>query len=215
MRFVVDWDGTVTDIDGLHLVLLEFGDEGIYDEAESRLGRDLTLNEVIAFEFASVTAPLGEVVDWVRKNVRVRAGFGEFARAHRPLVVSSGFHELIEPVLDREGVELEVQANRLDPRPDGWRVRFRSDAPCAVCGEPCKRATVNGIGEFAYAGDGVSDRCVALAASRVFARDGLAEYLVAHGVAFERFEDFLEIEAALARPSPDQPGSKGRSSYNL
>ena len=197
MRIVIDWDGTVTTVDGLHLVLLEFGDEGIYDEAESRLGRDLTLNEVIAFEFAGVTAPLGEVVDWVRENVRLRAGFGEFARAHRPLVVSSGFHELIEPVLEREGLELEVHANRFDPRPDGWRVRFRSDQTCPVCGEPCKRASVNGIGTFAYAGDGVSDRCIALAASRVFARDGLAAYLRAQGVAFERFDDFHDISRAL------------------
>ena len=66
-------------------------------------------------------------------------GFGEFARRHDPLVVSSGFHELIEPLLEREGLELDVVANRLDPRPDGWRVVFRDGATCAVCGEPCKR----------------------------------------------------------------------------
>ena len=58
MRVVVDWDGTVTETDGLHLVLLEFGDEQIYDAAESKLGRELTLNEVIALEFESVRAPL-------------------------------------------------------------------------------------------------------------------------------------------------------------
>ena len=58
MKLVVDWDGTVTEVDGLHLVLLEFGDERIYDAAENRLGRELTLNEVIALEFSSVRAPL-------------------------------------------------------------------------------------------------------------------------------------------------------------
>ncbi|MDQ3669916.1 MAG: haloacid dehalogenase-like hydrolase, partial [Actinomycetota bacterium] len=113
MQVVVDWDGTVTETDGLHLVLLEFGDEKIYDAAENRLGRDLTLYEVIALEFESVRAPLDEVVEWMLENVRTRAGFDEFARAHRPLVVSSGFHELIEPVLEREGLELEVVANRV------------------------------------------------------------------------------------------------------
>jgi len=107
MKVVTDWDGTVTEVDSLHLVLLEFGDERIYDAAENRLGRDLTLHEVIALEFESVQAPLDEVVRWVRENVRVRAGFHEFAREHRPLVVSSGFHELIAPVLEREGIELD------------------------------------------------------------------------------------------------------------
>jgi len=197
MKAVVDWDGTVTEVDGLHLGLQEFGDERIYDEAETRLGRDLTLHEVIAYEFRSVRAPLDEVVSWARDNVRVRDGFADFARAYRPLVVSSGFHELIGPVLEREGIDLEVRANRLDPRPDGWRALFRNDEPCPVCGEPCKRADLAGAGEFLYVGDGVSDRCVALAASRVFARDGLARYLDTRGVAFDRFGDFYDVLAAL------------------
>jgi 2-hydroxy-3-keto-5-methylthiopentenyl-1-phosphate phosphatase len=197
VKLVVDWDGTVTEVDGLHLVLLEFGDERIYDAAENELGRELTLNEVIALEFSSVRAPLAEVVAWMRENVRVRAGFAEVARAHHPLVVSSGFHELIAPILKREGLELEVVANRLDPRPGGWRVLFRDSASCEVCGQPCKRADVAGLGAFAYAGDGYSDRCVAELADRVFARDGLARYLEARGVPFEPFEDFHDVAAEL------------------
>jgi 2-hydroxy-3-keto-5-methylthiopentenyl-1-phosphate phosphatase len=193
VQVVVDWDGTVTQIDGLHLVLLEFGDEEIYEAHEARLGRDLTLHEVIAGEFASVRAPLAKVAAWMREKALLRAGFTEFARRHRPRVVSSGFHELIEPVLEREGLELDVRANRLDPRPDGWRVRFRSDEPCPVCGEPCKRADVEDLGEFVYVGDGFSDRCVALAASRVFARAGLADYLASRGVRFEPFDDFRSL----------------------
>ncbi|HEU0248858.1 MAG TPA: haloacid dehalogenase-like hydrolase [Gaiellaceae bacterium] len=190
MQAVVDWDGTVTEVDGLHLVLVEFGDDEIYDEHEARLGRELTLHEVIAGEFRSVRAPLDEVVAWVRAHARLRAGFAEFARRHRPLIVSSGFHELIEPVLEREGLELEVRANRIDPQPEGWRVRFRNEKPCAVCGEPCKRSDIAGLDGFVYVGDGYSDRCVALAAARVFARDGLAEHLTAIGASFEPFEDF-------------------------
>ncbi len=197
MKVVLDWDGTVTETDGLHLVLLEFGDEKIYDAAENELGRDLTLHEVIAMEFESVRAPLEEVVAWMVENVRIRNGFAELARRHRPLIVSSGFHELIEPVLDREGLELDVVANRIDSRPDGWRAQFRNADPCSVCGQPCKRADIAGLGEFAYAGDGFSDRCIALAATRVFARDGLADYLEARGVPFERFEDFHDVTRAL------------------
>jgi 2-hydroxy-3-keto-5-methylthiopentenyl-1-phosphate phosphatase len=198
---VLDWDGTVTEVDGLHLVLLEFGDADVYDRAESRLGRELTLHEVIAWEFESVRAPLADVVAWVRQNVRVRAGFAEFAQRHDPLVVSSGFHELIEPVLEREGADLEVRANRLDPRPDGWRVRFRDDLACAVCDEPCKRRAVEELGLYVFVGDGVSDRCASLAAERVFARDGLASYLETEGVPFEPFTDFYDLDARLQRPA--------------
>ncbi len=197
MQLVLDWDGTVTEVDGLHLVLLEFGDAEIYDEHESRLGRDLTLQEVISGEFRSVRAPLPVVVEWVRDNARLRAGFVELARKHRPLIVSSGFHELIVPVLDREGLEIEIRANRLDPQPDGWRVLFRPQEMCGVCGEQCKRSDIAGIGEFVYVGDGYSDRCVAEIATRVFARDGLAEYLATKGVPFEPFDDFHDVQRAL------------------
>lgn len=196
-RLVVDWDGTVTEVDGLHLVLLEFGDVGVYERAEEELGRSLTLHEVIALEFETIRAPLDDVVAWVRDNVTIRDGFAELVAAYRPLVVSSGFRELIGPVLEREGIEVEVLANRLDPRPQGWRAIFRSDAVCDICGQQCKRSDVAGIGTFVYVGDGFSDRCVAEAASRVFARDGLAEYLSTRGVPFEPFDDFYDVARAL------------------
>jgi 2-hydroxy-3-keto-5-methylthiopentenyl-1-phosphate phosphatase len=205
-RVVVDFDGTITEIDGLHLVLLEFGDPDVYEEHESRLGRDLTLREVIAGEFRTVRAPLDEVVSWMRANAAVRAGFASFARKHEPLVVSSGFHELIEPVLEREGVELWVRANRLDPQPDGWRVVFREQAECAVCGEQCKRSDVEDLAGFVYVGDGYSDRCVAELATRVFARDGLAEYLAHRGISYEAFDDFYDVSRALEGGAVVPPG---------
>jgi 2-hydroxy-3-keto-5-methylthiopentenyl-1-phosphate phosphatase len=205
MRVVVDWDGTATEVDGLHLVLLAFGDRRVYEEYEERLGRELSLHEVIAGEFRSVRAPLDEVVAWVVDNVRLRRGFVDFAGRHRPLIVSSGFHELIEPVLEREGLELKLLANRVDARPDGWHVRFRDEAACGVCGEPCKRSAVAGLDEFVFVGDGFSDRCVAEAAARVFARDGLAAYLESREVPFERFEDFDDVERGLRSPPNHQP----------
>ena len=211
LPLVVDWDGTVTEVDGLHLVLLEFGDERIYDAAEARLGRELTLNQVIELEFRSIRAPLPEVVAWARGNIRLRDGFAEFARSHRPLIVSSGFHELIEPVLEREGLELEVVANRLDPRPEGWRALFRTEEPCPVCGEPCKRSDVSGLDRFVFVGDGVSDRCVSLAADRVFARAGLTVFLAAKGAGFEPFEDFYDVDAALGGAVVPPTRSRGRN----
>lgn len=199
MRLVLDWDGTVTERDTLDLVLERFADPEVYERLEGELeaGR-LTLNEVIAAEFAMVTAPLGEVVAHVIEHARVRPGFAELARARHPLVVSSGFHELIEPVLQREGVldAVELRANRVDARPDGWRVHFRVAETCEVCGEPCKRADLP-AGEVVYAGDGHSDYCASLAAERVFATAGLARWLEGRGVAFAPLTDFYKLAGEL------------------
>ena len=198
MRLVLDWDGTVTEVDTLHLVLTQFGDDEIYRRAEDDLGRSLHLHEVIALEFASVRAPLEEVVDYVVRNARVRPGFHELVAEQRPLVLSSGFRELVEPVLAREAIEVEVAANSVDARPDGWRVVFRDEAACATCAEACKRASLPD-GDVVYVGDGYSDRCAALAAGRVFARDGLARYLRQRGVPYERFGDLYDVGRALAK----------------
>jgi 2-hydroxy-3-keto-5-methylthiopentenyl-1-phosphate phosphatase len=199
VRLVLDWDGTVTEIDTLHLVLEEFGDREIYVRVEEALGNSMTLNEVIAAEFETVTAPLDDVVDWLLENARIRPGFAELAREHEPLIVSSGFHETIEPLLEREGVldAVELRANRLDPRPDGWRVLFRAEHTCATCGEPCKREDLPKDGQVIYVGDGYSDRCAALAADRVFARDGLADWLRSNGVPFEPLIDFRALVSEL------------------
>jgi 2-hydroxy-3-keto-5-methylthiopentenyl-1-phosphate phosphatase len=199
LRLFVDWDGTITVQDSLVQVIHEFGDPAMLAALEPRVGVDLTLHEEIALEFEAVTTPLDDVIEWVLGNVAVRPGLAELAEL-RPVIVSAGFQELIEPVLRREGIELEVLANHVEARPDGWRVGFRDEAACTSCGEPCKRAGVAGP-PYTYVGDGYSDRCAAVAADRVFARDSLARYLDEVGIPYEPFEDLREV-AALLRGTP-------------
>jgi 2-hydroxy-3-keto-5-methylthiopentenyl-1-phosphate phosphatase len=200
---VLDFDGTVTESDLLDRIALEFGDPVVYQEVENGLDAGtLPLRDVIVREFRPVTAPLGEVVQWVLDEAKVRRGFAEFVREAQAAgwdvhVVSSGFEELIEPVLEREGVDVELHANRIDARPDGWRVEWRYPDDCEVCGESCKRSLLPS-GQVVYVGDGYSDRCAALAAGRVFATSGLARYLTEHGKPFEPFADFHELSEALA-----------------
>ncbi len=193
---VVDWDGTVTERDTLALVMQQFGDPAVYRATGREMGRSLTHDEALAASFATVRANLEEVVTWLLGEVRVRAGFAELVRERRPLVVSSGFHELIDPILRRERIGVDVLANRLDARRDGWRVIFRERPPCAECGEACKRELLPGP-DVVYVGDGYSDRCAALAARRVFATGGLALELERRGVPYEPFADFHDVLAAL------------------
>jgi 2-hydroxy-3-keto-5-methylthiopentenyl-1-phosphate phosphatase len=177
------------------MVMERFGDLTLYDRV-GVLGDGLTHDELIALEFATVTAPYDEVREFVLANARVRSGFHELVERFDPLVISGTFHELIEPVLEREGVTVQLLANHVEPRAEGWRVVLRDGATCDSCGEGCKRAALP-AGDVVYVGDGYSDRCAALAAERVFARDGLAAYLDERGVAYERFDDLTDVAAAL------------------
>lgn len=197
MRLVLDWDGTVTERDTLHMAIERFGDLEVFHALEEQVGRALTLNEVIGIEMETITAPFDEVLAWLLEVVRVRPGLAELVASHDPLIVSAGFRELIEPILGREGIEAPVVANRIEPGPDGWRSVFLERPTCPVCGEPCKRMALAGTGPYAFVGDGVSDRCVSLAADRVFARDGLAQWLDGQDVPYESFHDLHDVREAL------------------
>ncbi len=198
---MIDWDGTVTESDTLMLTLRHFVAPGLLEPLEAELDAGLadgtiTHREVMEREFALLNTPLEEVVAFVEKHARVRPGFTGFVRRFDPLVVSSSFFETIEPVLRREGVTVRLRANHAGPGADGWRIRWESDSDCTTCNEPCKRGSLPD-GPFVYVGDGYSDRCAALGAERIFARDGLALYLDEQGVAYEPFTDFTSLAAAL------------------
>jgi 2-hydroxy-3-keto-5-methylthiopentenyl-1-phosphate phosphatase len=123
------------------------------------------------------------------------------------MLLSSGFHELIEPMLARDGFgdRVPLVANRISFGADGGRISWRDLPECELCGEPCKRHDVaklraehGAAGEpVVFVGDGFSDRCGAETADRIFARDNLASYLDAQGVDYERWNHFHEIVGAL------------------
>jgi 2-hydroxy-3-keto-5-methylthiopentenyl-1-phosphate phosphatase len=202
---VLDFDGTVTEEDMLDRICREFGDPAVYDEVEAAFERgEIRLVDDIERKLAAVRVPLEVVVKWLREETRIRAGFAELvalaaARRWRLVIVTSSFHELVEPVLGPLATEVEIVANSLDARPDGWRVQFVFGAPCETCGEPCKRGLVErlGAGEIVYVGDGYSDRCAAQTAARVFATAGLARFLDDIGVRYEPFGDFHDVVRAL------------------
>lgn len=198
LPLVVDWDGTVTERDTLHMLIERFGDVAVFRALEADIDRGRPLNDVIALELATIRASEDEVIGWLLENVRVRPGLRELVATHDPLIVSAGFRSLIDPILAREGIVARVVANTVEARPDGWRATFAPRPVCDVCGEPCKRAAIASLGPFAYAGDGISDRCVSLAATRVFARAGLAHWLTARAVPHEPFADLHDISRALS-----------------
>jgi 2-hydroxy-3-keto-5-methylthiopentenyl-1-phosphate phosphatase len=191
VRLVLDWDGTVTVRDSLVDAVRTFGDAGVYDRSFGSYG------EALAAEVGTIRASPDDVSAWAEEHVRVRPGFAELVRRFDPIIVSSGLPYLIQPVLRREGIEVEVRSNDADPSPEGWRLRFREPGLCPVCGDKCKRAWLPAERPLVYIGDGVSDRCAALASDRVFARDDLARYLDEQGRAYESFETLDDVAAAL------------------
>ena len=193
MPIALDWDGTCTVSDSLVATIEVFGDPFVFDRDYGSHGDSLV------HEVGTIQASAEEVSAWAAANVELRPGFRELVERFRPVIVSSGLPQQIQPVLAREGIEVEVRSNGADPRLDGWVLSFYDERPCPVCGELCKRATLPEGRPLVYIGDGYSDRCASLACDRVFARDFLARFLTGEGVAYERFDTLHDVVSALER----------------
>jgi 2-hydroxy-3-keto-5-methylthiopentenyl-1-phosphate phosphatase len=192
LNLALDWDGTCTVEDSLVAAVHALGDPAVYALEFDSYG------DALAAEIGTIRVSAEEAGEWAIENVKVRPGFHELIASYAPVIVSSGLPQLILPVLGREGVEVEVRSNFADPSPDGWRVKFRHEGPCPVCGDRCKRRSLPAGHPLVFVGDGWSDRCASLAADRVFARTGLAVYLDERGVAYEGYDTLHDVAAALS-----------------
>jgi 2-hydroxy-3-keto-5-methylthiopentenyl-1-phosphate phosphatase len=197
VELVLDWDGTCTVRDSLVAAIHDLGDPSVYEGSfQEKFG---SYGEALAAEVRTLQVTADEAATWAVENVELRAGFHELVDDYRPVIVSSGLPQLIRPVLEREGLlGLEVRSNDAEVRDDGWRVIFRDEGLCPVCGDRCKRRSLPDARPLVFVGDGWSDRCASLAADRVFARAGLASYLDEECVAYTPFETFFDVAAQLS-----------------
>jgi len=215
MLIICDFDGTVTASDTNSALARRFAPER-YAGLEGKLAsRELTLREVLTAEFEGITAGVDAVVEEALR-IPFRPGFERLldvadARGWQVVLLSSGFRELIEPMLERGGVagRIPLLANSITLDERGGSIAWRPLPDCELCGEPCKRHDVARL-RSAYApdapvvfvGDGLSDRCGAETADIVFARDSLARYLDDRGLPFRGWNDFEEVVAVLeTRPN--------------
>jgi 2-hydroxy-3-keto-5-methylthiopentenyl-1-phosphate phosphatase len=193
---VLDWDGTCTARDSLVAAIHDLGDPSVYDGAfQDKFG---SYGEALAAEVATLRVSPEEAAAWAVANVELRPGLHELIARYRPVIVSSGLPQLIRPVLEREGIDVELRSNDAVPSADGWRVIFRDEGVCPVCGDKCKRRSLPNGRPLVFVGDGWSDRCASLAADRVFARTGLAAYLDEQGAPYEPYETLFDVAAALS-----------------
>jgi 2-hydroxy-3-keto-5-methylthiopentenyl-1-phosphate phosphatase len=211
-RFLIaiDFDGTITRHDTLHLIVNRFGDRTVWDRLTPDViaGR-VSVEEAMQAEFATVRATPDQVLDLVRSDAGIRDGFVEFvgwarSAGHHVCVLSNGFRVVIADTLARIGLaDLTFRSHDAEFSPEGTRLVWTPrGARCDLCGRPCKRHDLEILRTghpVAYIGDGVSDRCVCTAADVIFARAELADWLADADRPFVSFEDFHQVRTDLER----------------
>ena len=202
-----DFNGTITNRDMLAALLESYDRKTLLASiTQARNNGFLSLRERIAREAAAITCSLMEAEARLRTLVTIDPAFPPFYRRCLSegvslVVVSSGIESLITRILGRYGIDtIPVFANDVDPRPDGWRVKFRDSTAEGNAKRPYVEAAARDGYRTVIVGDDESDFGMAIAADVRFAKCGtpLETFLQECGLAFHAIESFDDVYERLA-----------------
>jgi 2-hydroxy-3-keto-5-methylthiopentenyl-1-phosphate phosphatase len=172
-----DFNGTVTDRDMLAALLTSYDHEALLARiTAARNGGLLSLRERVALEAKALTCSPSEADARLSALVTIDTSFLSFFRrcvadGISLVIVSSGIEPLINQMLERYGVDtLPVFADEVQPRPDGWLVKFRDDSPDGNAKRPYVDAAARDGYRTVVIGEDESDFEMALAADVRFAK---------------------------------------------
>jgi len=198
-----DFDGTITVEETFVGMLKEFATLD-YSEYGRRLGEGrISLRDAVRQLVESIPADRYDaVIDYIRAKP-LRRGFAEFVddlhRRKIPLVIVSGglqqsVETRLEAFLDRVHA---VHAARLQISGEHLTVAsaYESEEELVAKTRVMRRYRFE---EAIAIGDGITDRNIALAADRVFARGYLRAYLESNGKPFVDWSDFFDVTRALS-----------------
>jgi 2-hydroxy-3-keto-5-methylthiopentenyl-1-phosphate phosphatase len=134
-------------------------------------------------------------------------------------IVSDGFAQYIQPLLQAESMRVPVYSNRLVQRDGSIHPEFPySDESCTCFCASCKRNTVLRSAHpesiIVYIGDGYSDFCAAQHADIIFAKKTLAAYCNKHHIPHYQFSNMDDVRRLLAKEL-DKPRLKQRYQAQL
>lgn len=200
----LDFDGTVTTVDtGVHL-LTRLADDGSWRALDDAYGRgEVGSREALVAQWALL--PRDEsLLRAVAAEVGVDPGFDALvadlrAAGAEVVVVSDGFGFHARAVCAAAGVDCVTN----DVDWPTFELTFPNEdrcCPCTTCGTckqaPMKDAKARGR-RTVLVGDGTSDRKAAVLADVLFAKDGLAYWCDAAGVAYEWFDCLDDVRWGL------------------
>ncbi len=140
-------------------------------------------------------------------SIQIQDGFIKFCTLAEQnnkniAVISDGFDYFIEYILKKENINTPFFANKLDFLKENGFLKFKlsfpnTDNACPLSLGSCKCAKVKNLTaedeKFLFAGDGLSDRCIASKAHLLFAKNSLKNHCVKNGMNFSEFNDFNDI----------------------
>jgi 2,3-diketo-5-methylthio-1-phosphopentane phosphatase len=205
----IDFDNTISRGDVLDSVIETFSRSTRWShwQTEWRENRISTL-ECLRLQVGDLEVDKKTLLDFVRR-VPIDPDFTrlqDWAASTQTelIIVSDNFDVIIREILREQAIvappifanALAFEGRRVMP---SFPYRSPTCLRCAHC-KASHFARYKGY-RILYVGDGLSDTCPAMRADRVFAKDSLAAYLVAHDKRFTGFENLGDVVQSLATDS--------------
>jgi len=200
-RVLLDFDGTISQVDTTDLLLERFAAPAWRDiEDEWKAGR-IGSRECMLRQIDLVRATPAEMDAFIG-TVEIDPGFPAFVDrfrglGHTLMVLSDGLDRTIRTVLDKADINIPYFANHLQwLGADRWRLTFpHAKGTCATLAGNCKCSYAEGERRELniLVGDGRSDFCLASRADAVLAKGKLAVHCAENNHPFTPINSFADV----------------------
>ncbi len=194
-----DFDGTITTEDSISGAIMPYVDKKEFMEYAKKLEKgEITLSAVVRYAYDNRPA---EWLDGMLKyidTVKIRPGFEEFLddmekKGIPVVVISGGFRQFSERKLAPYMKKITA-LHAVEMNVDGDKLKVVSGYDDG--NELLKKTDVMKLYDYDFAigiGDSYTDKNMAQAVDRCFARDVLAAYLDKTGTPYTPYEDFYDV----------------------
>jgi len=197
-----DFDGTVTEEDTSFFLLDAFAQGDWRRLLRNYKEHKISVGEFNTKAFAMVKADKHKLLEALKGNVKVRAGFHELVsyclgKGFRLVIVSNGLEFYIRAVLkDLRLRNIEVYAAQASFHPEGMKVQYVGPDGKRL-EDSFKEAYTQAFLKLGYRviyiGNGDSDVAPAKYAHHVFATGDLLAYCRENNLKYKLFETFLDV----------------------
>ncbi len=206
----LDFDGTITKYDTVNSFFKNFADikwldvekDWIEGKIDSKTCMQNQLNLIKNLD----RIKLHEYLD----SIEIQDGFIEFYTKTKTCglkltILSDGFDYFINYVLKKLNIsDINFYSNKLNIFEENNYLKFELSFPneekrCDLSLGTCKCAKIQKNEKFIYAGDGLSDRCIASKSKLLFAKNSLKKHCLKNKINFVEFDNFFDILSYLSK----------------
>jgi len=204
----LDFDGTVTKFDTVNTFIRTFASKGWEELEDDWVNDRISSRTCMELQLDLIKDMTRKTFDDYINSIEIEEGLKEFcalANKHnkKVTILSDGFDIFIEKTLKKYNLEhVKFYANKLHVTEKNGFLKFKLICPnleknCALSLGACKCAKIQKGEKFIYAGDGLSDRCIASKSILLFAKHSLKNYCLKNDIDFIEFDNFYQISDIL------------------